>query len=284
MASFPVKLLLVINRLFPKGQTHPLDLERKNKGSYATWEYDLAKRTIEYFPTSLSIKKLIKGKDILDDCCGAGGKAVYLRDLGAKSVTGVDIGPEFIAMANDFAAARGATNCNFVPGDAMSLPFPDKSFDLVFAFDAFEHVKDPALMLKEARRVLRPGGKAIMSFTTWGRPGGHHLTDAIRFPFAHLFFSEKTLLGAYRTLVDDERYVFRAGSLDSKKIEYVNHMSFKKGKRIVYDSGFKVLLYKGVPYPGIFRFLAKMGLGEYFYRVVTTILEEPDGQEKQRNP
>ncbi|MCE5176898.1 MAG: class I SAM-dependent methyltransferase [Caldisericales bacterium] len=284
MASFPVKLLLGINKLFPKGQKHPLDLERESKGSYAAWEYDLAKKTIGYFPTGFEVERLVKGKDILDDCCGAGGKAVYLFDLGAKSVTGVDIGQEFVAMANDFAAIRGARNCKFVAGDAMSLSFPNKSFDLVFAFDAFEHVKDPALMLKEARRVLRPGGKVVMSFTTWGRPGGHHLTDAIRFPFAHLFFSEKTLLDAYRTLVDDERYIFRAGSLDSKKIEYVNHMSFKKAKKIISASGLRVLLYKGVPYPGIFKFLAKMGFGEYFYRVVTTILEEPDGQEKQRNP
>ena len=65
MASLPVKLLLGINKLFPKGQKHPLDLEKENKGSYAAWEYDLAKKTIGYFPSDFAVEELVKARTFL---------------------------------------------------------------------------------------------------------------------------------------------------------------------------------------------------------------------------
>jgi SAM-dependent methyltransferase len=48
-------------------------------------------------------------------------------------------------------------------GTATDLPFPDRSFDTVVAFQVLEHVEDPAAMIREAFRVLRPGGVFILT-------------------------------------------------------------------------------------------------------------------------
>ncbi len=275
MASFGAKAVLFLNKFFKLKTAHPLDLEEKGLGSYARWEYDLAKKTLAYFPPEFGVEKNVAGKVILDLCCGAGGKAVFLSELGAKKVVGVDLGEDFITQAKVFAAAKGAASCEFVIGDAQSLPFPDGTFDMVFSFDAFEHVADPAKMLSEARRMLCKGGRLIMSFTTWHRHDGHHLMDAIRVPWVHLFVSERTLLEAYKGLVSPERYALRAGSHDSTKLAYVNKMNDRWAKKLVYSCGMKVLKFRRVTYPGVLKILAKIGFAKFLTRVYISILEEP---------
>jgi len=53
--------------------------------------------------------------------------------------------------------------------DAEHLPFKDHTFDLVLLFDIVEHVRDCSFMLREARRVLRPGGKILLTTPNrWG--------------------------------------------------------------------------------------------------------------------
>lgn len=267
------KLILALTKVFPVKGVHPLDLEDKGLGSYPQWEYDLAVKTMKYFPKEYVSKEFLSDKTVLDDCCGSGGKALLLSELGAAKVVGIDIGAKFIDEANAFASSKGNNKVEFKVGDAHNLPFEDKSFDLVYSFDAFEHVSMPDKMLSEAKRVLKPGGKLIMSFTTWGKAKGHHLTDAINVPWAHLLVSEESLMEAYKAKAKPERYVFRAGSTDSKKLAYCNKMNLKWARKLVKNSGMKVLLFKPISYPGLLGIMTKIGLAEYFSRVVTAVLE-----------
>ena len=268
------RFILFLNRFFKSRGVHPLDLEARGLGSYPQWEYDLAVKTLKYFPQEFVSTDAVKGKNILDDCCGSGGKTLLLSQMGAAKVTGIDIGESFIDEAKNFAKSKGVSNIEFLAGDAHNLPFADKSFDMVFSFDAFEHVSNPEKMLSEVKRVLKPGGRFVMSFTTWGNRQGHHMTDAINVPWAHMLVSEKNLMQAYRSLVNPERYVFRAGSIDSEKLAYCNKITLAKARRFVNKSGMKVLLFKPVPYPGILAIMAKIGLAEWFSRVVITVMEE----------
>ncbi|MBP7733715.1 MAG: class I SAM-dependent methyltransferase [Caldisericia bacterium] len=273
MMRLGAKFILALTKVFPVKGVHPLDLEEKGLGSYPQWEYDIAVKTMKYFPKEYTSKEFLSGKTVLDDCCGSGGKALLLSELGASKVIGIDIGSKFIEEANNFAKSKGNANVEFKVGDAHSLPFADKSFDLVYSFDAFEHVSMPDKMLSEAKRVLKPGGKLIMSFTTWGKAKGHHLTDAINVPWAHLLVSEGSLMEAYKAKAKPERYIFRAGSPDSKKLAYCNKMNLRWAKKLVKNSGMKVLLFKPVSYPGLLGIMTKIGLAEYFSRVVTAVLE-----------
>jgi SAM-dependent methyltransferase len=51
----------------------------------------------------------------------------------------------------------------YVAGDALSLPFADSAFEVVYGFDVIEHVPDERVLITEARRVLRPGGQLILT-------------------------------------------------------------------------------------------------------------------------
>ena len=72
------------------------------------------------------------------------------------SVTGVELSAEQLAQA------RPTANATFVQGDAHHLPLDDASFDVAYCRYLLEHVADPAGVLAEIRRVLRPGGTIFL--------------------------------------------------------------------------------------------------------------------------
>ena len=96
---------------------------------------------------------------ILDVGCGPG---TITADLAANYVpeghaTGLDV-EGVLDTARKNASERGVTNVTFTPGDAHALPFPDASFDVVHAHQVLQHVPDPVQVLREMRRVTKPGG------------------------------------------------------------------------------------------------------------------------------
>jgi ubiquinone/menaquinone biosynthesis C-methylase UbiE len=98
---------------------------------------------------------------VLDIGCGTGvlTRAIAARDGFAGTVTGIDLSPHFIAVAESLAADDGvADRVEFVVADAHELPFGAASFDAVVAHTLVSHVRDPLTVLTEAARVVRPGG------------------------------------------------------------------------------------------------------------------------------
>jgi ubiquinone/menaquinone biosynthesis C-methylase UbiE len=76
------------------------------------------------------------GMRLLDAGCGQGSITIGLADAVAPGeVVGLDRDPEQVERARALAAERGVTNVRFEVGDAYALPFPDASFDAVFAHD-----------------------------------------------------------------------------------------------------------------------------------------------------
>ena len=95
------------------------------------------------------------GRQVLDLGCRSG--AVTEHFLGGNEVTGVDVDPS----ALERAAERGIIPVRANAED--TLPFEDASFDAVVAGELLEHVRDPAAVVDEVRRVLRPGGTFVGS-------------------------------------------------------------------------------------------------------------------------
>lgn len=96
---------------------------------------------------------------VLDICCGTGDLTAALlarRPQKAEPITGLDFSREMLARAR---AKYGAPDIAWVEGDAMHLPYPDESFDLVTAAFGFRNLSNYAAGLRELSRVLRPGGQ-----------------------------------------------------------------------------------------------------------------------------
>src|SRR5262245_253401 len=93
----------------------------------------------------------------LDVGCGTGAVSrVVVEMLGLREVIGIDPSPLFIEKARELA--KGKPRLEFQTGDARALQFADASFDLVLFHTVLCHVPEPERALREARRVLRPGG------------------------------------------------------------------------------------------------------------------------------
>ena len=95
---------------------------------------------------------------------GPGGMAVELaRRVDDLRLTGVDIDPAMVERAASRARRDGlGDRLSFVAGDVAALPFPDASFDLATSSFSVHHWPDAAAGFAEIRRVLRPGGRAIV--------------------------------------------------------------------------------------------------------------------------
>lgn len=92
---------------------------------------------------------------VLDLGCGVGAMTRLLLDRGATHPIGIDRALTQIDAAKRLTR-KGAAG--WVVGDGTRLPFADATFDLVYTSWFFEHVPQPASVLAEAHRVLRPGG------------------------------------------------------------------------------------------------------------------------------
>jgi ubiquinone/menaquinone biosynthesis C-methylase UbiE len=98
---------------------------------------------------------------VLDIGCGTGvlARALALRDGFSGRITGVDQSPVLIEAARRFAAQESVGDrIEFRVGDVHTLEFADASFDAVIAHTLVSHVRDPLTIVKEAARVVRPGG------------------------------------------------------------------------------------------------------------------------------
>jgi len=103
---------------------------------------------------------------VLDLCCGSGDLCFLAGDRGAGSVTGADFTLPMLAVAR--RRASGASRSRFVQADALALPFADASFDVVTISYGLRNIADIARALAEMRRVLAPGGRAVV--LDFGKP------------------------------------------------------------------------------------------------------------------
>jgi ubiquinone/menaquinone biosynthesis C-methylase UbiE len=101
---------------------------------------------------------------VLDVGCGTGIVARYVAPLvGATgSVVGLDISPAMLAVARTRPIPSGAL-IEWHEGNAASLPFPDKDFDLVLCQHSLPYFHDRSTALQEMRRVLAPGGRVVVA-------------------------------------------------------------------------------------------------------------------------
>ena len=183
----------------------------------------------------------IAGKVVIDFGCGEGVEAVEMAGKGAKRVIGIDIREDVLQVARQKALDAGVQNSCFFASSTKELA------DVVVSLDAFEHFADPAEILRIMNTLLQPGGDVLVSFgPTWYHPLGGHLFSV--FPWAHLIFSEKALIGWRSTFKTDgaTRFGEVAGGL--------NQMTIAKFEELVAGSPLRFATLELVPIKKLRRF------------------------------
>jgi SAM-dependent methyltransferase len=158
------------------------ELKKKQRATWALGEYDrIADGLTITTDQTLRVAKIRPGERVLDVATGTGITAIAARERGGK-VTGVDLTPELLAVAQSKAKDEGFDDIDFREGDAEALPFGDASFDVVLSTCGHMFAPDQPRVAAELARVTRPGGRVV--FLAWTAEGG--VGDLFRITAKHV--------------------------------------------------------------------------------------------------
>jgi SAM-dependent methyltransferase len=145
------------------------DTEAIRAFEHAGWEraalgYEdcFATATRQFIPALLDAAGVATGQAVLDVACGPGFVAAGAVERGAAA-RGLDFSAAMLGIARSRHPGIA-----FDQGDAEALPYADGGFDAVVSNFGVHHVPQPILALRQAHRVLRPGG--LLAFTIWAAP------------------------------------------------------------------------------------------------------------------
>jgi len=132
---------------------HRLDKEQDSalkKENFACWHQMILPRLGD-----------LTGLRIAEIGCGRGNFAIFLASRGA-TVTAMDFSENAIQIAKE-RSERLQVNVEWRVGDAQSTQLPAEHFDIVISCECMEHVSEPRGMMLELARILRPGGRLLLT-------------------------------------------------------------------------------------------------------------------------
>jgi demethylmenaquinone methyltransferase/2-methoxy-6-polyprenyl-1,4-benzoquinol methylase len=188
----------------PKGARDERDSARRVRDMFSAIapRYDLLNHMLSFSMdskwrrlTAEKFRRILRRTDarVLDLCCGTGDLAFALevervdviRDTNAHRIPimGCDFAYPMLERARKKARADSHT-AEFINGDALNMPFPDQSFDLVATAFGFRNLANYERGLREIARVLKPGGRiAILEFS---EPSNSAMAKMYRFYFKRI--------------------------------------------------------------------------------------------------
>lgn len=191
-----------------------------DSNSYAVWrDRELQQQFEAHFSPAD-----VKGCDVLDFGCGEGGLACYLADRGVRSITGVDLDEKNLGSAIRLAAGK-PLKCRpefRLASAADVIDCPDASLDVILCFDVLEHIMSYREIIPEWHRVLRPSGRVLIWWVPWFNPYGPHIESLVPLPWAHVFFSDRTLIRTCARMYDLPEFKPRKWDLDDNGVKRPN--------------------------------------------------------------
>ena len=129
-------------------------------GLWTPYGAELFEESVQLFFKRLRLARFdadwFKGKTCLDAGCGGGRNSIAMARLGARSVTGIDLGEGGLRDARQ--RSSGMSNVQFQQASILEIPFPDESFDMVWCAGVLMITADEERALDELARVTKKGG------------------------------------------------------------------------------------------------------------------------------
>ncbi len=188
-------------------------------------------RTRSYLPQDFKLlAEYIKdGDKVLDLGCG-NGRLIELFQNKNVDYSGTDNSEKLIEIAK-----KKYPHGNFIVSSALSLPFPDNFFDKIYTLATFHHIPSRELrlqFLKEAKRVLRPGGLLILTvWNLWQRKTAWELLSKYTF---------QKLIGKSKLDFKDIFYPWKGSSGKRLIQRYFHLFTQNELKEITREAGFNV--------------------------------------------
>ncbi len=228
---------------------------------------------MQYLPcVQNGIRHDIQGKEILEIGCGHGGITCFLAMNGAKRVVGIDLNTYNLSIAEKFhkqlvhnvlGSSEARLNVEFLEKNATALDYPSGCFDIVWAENVFEHFMEPEAVMKEAFRVLRPGGRLVVPiFSSIYSKHGAHVKQGLKVPWSNLFFSEKTICNTLFRLAQENPQVLEmypglaenpSNIRELRRYKDLNDITFGKFKRMAVACGYQIESFQSRVPGGIVR-------------------------------
>ncbi len=261
----PEKILLRFFCFPPPGRTYNPDIDdrQENQPRQLTALQHL-ERDIHCFPA-----EKLSSLRLLDIGCGKGEFLLNLVKSGLGEAVGLEIRPVFEETQKMLSELNLEKRLHFTTESFSTLQA--NSFDIVTSQDSFEHFDDPLSILTEAKRTLRPGGKFYLNWgPPWYHPRGVHMFFMMKRPWAHLFFSQRTIMNVRSLYKTDgaQKYHEVEGGL--------NQMTVSRFMRLTRESGLRIEKLEQVPIRGIRPLVWFPGIREFFTSVVNAILVKPE--------
>lgn len=172
----------------------------------------------------------IAGRRILEVSCGMGGTLVALAQAGAATLA-TEFNPDYCAIALQ-RGQRYGLELPILNAVGERLPLADNSFDLAICWDVIEHVQNPEAVLRELRRVVRPGGRVLLTIINrfaWRDP--HYHIRGINWlprPFADRIVAQRAETKAAMGLQDRQR------------LSEMHYFTMPQFRRLAGEVGFQV--------------------------------------------
>jgi SAM-dependent methyltransferase len=199
----------------------------------------------------------LRGKHLLEVGCGMGYDSLEFLKRGVR-VTATDLTPAAVAMARRHFELEGVTAEDVREENALDLSFPDETFDAVWANGVLHATGDTARAIREVHRVLKPGGRAIIShfyrkpswMWTVHRLGRENIEHTDRDPPVNEFYTDDEIVA-----------MFPGFDIESLAWEHHRALPVRRDglKAALYTWGFKPL-YNLLPDPIARRYAYKLSV------------------------
>jgi 2-polyprenyl-3-methyl-5-hydroxy-6-metoxy-1,4-benzoquinol methylase len=148
-----------------------LSVEARSRAVYEAWHEDVydhdatADRPWHAHVLRYLRPADVAGRDVLEIGCGRGELAVHLAGMtpAPRRLVGADFAQAAVRLGARRAREGSLTGVSWMVADAQAVGLPSASFDTVISCETIEHLLDPVAALREFHRLLRPGGRLVLT-------------------------------------------------------------------------------------------------------------------------